>query len=79
MIRWRTVAKAISWEGSGFISLGLLTWFWTGEWRHATLFSFVYTVLRVGFFYLHERLWKRTDWGKYKGDPSALRSDCNNK
>jgi len=60
----RTFVKGCTWELSGAILLALICYIYTGEAVSASLFSIGYTVLRVGMYYLHERIWKRTSWGK---------------
>ncbi|MCK4815420.1 DUF2061 domain-containing protein [bacterium] len=60
----RTFVKGLTWEGSGFITLFLISYVITNEALTASIFSIGYTVLRVLMFYLHERIWKKTAWGK---------------
>ena len=60
----RTFVKGLTWEGSGLITLFCISYFITHEAITASIFSIGYTALRVLMFYLHERLWKKTTWGK---------------
>lgn len=61
----RTFVKGLTWEGSGLIILFLIAYF--GIYSNAisaSIFTISYTVVRVGMYYIHERIWKRTAWGK---------------
>ena len=60
----RTFVKGLTWEGSGLIALFLISYFITNEALTASIFSIGYTCLRVAMFYVHERIWKKTTWGK---------------
>lgn len=67
-IHWRTLVKGICWEFSGFLTLGFITWLWYGSWQVATKFALIYTIIRVIFFYIHERIWKHIKWGRYNNN-----------
>ena len=30
----------------------------------ASIFTLAYTTIRVGMYYIHERIWKKNSWGK---------------
>ena len=61
----RTLVKGITWEGSGLIALFLITYFGImSNALTASIFTISYTIIRVGMYYIHERIWKRTSWGK---------------
>lgn len=59
----RTFVKGLTWEGSGLITLFLASTVLSDA-LTASIFTIGYTLLRVGMFYLHERIWKKTSWGK---------------
>jgi len=63
----RTFVKGLTWEGSGLITLFLITYFGImPDVLTASIFTVIYTALRVGMYYAHERFWKKTSWGKPK-------------
>lgn len=60
----RTFVKGLTWECSGLITLFLASITVLSDALTASIFTIAYTALRVGMFYLHERIWKKTTWGK---------------
>ena len=61
----RSLMKGLVWEL--VISppvLWLTIYASTGEWQLSTFASFVYTTIKVPFYYAHERAWKKIRWGK---------------
>lgn len=68
----RTFVKGLTWECSGLIALFLASVTILSNASvtilsnalTASIFTILYTALRVGMFYLHERIWKKTTWGK---------------
>jgi len=52
----RSLTKAIIWEALGLLLLVALT----GQWQ----LSVGYVALRVILYFLYERAWKLTRWGK---------------
>jgi len=61
----RTFIKGLTWEGSGLIALFLIMYFGVvPNALTASIWTVVYTVARVGMYYIHERVWKKTSWGK---------------
>lgn len=61
----RTFVKGLTWEGSGLVTLFLIMYLGiVPDALTASAWTVAYTVVRVGMYYLHERIWKRTSWGK---------------
>ena len=60
----RTFVKGLTWEGSGLIALFLASITVLPDALTASIFTIAYTCLRVAMFYVHERIWKKTTWGK---------------
>jgi len=61
----RTFIKGLTWECSGLITLFLIMYFGVvPDALTASMWTVVYTVVRVGMYYIHERIWKKTSWGK---------------
>lgn len=62
----RTLVKGLTWEGSGLIALFLIMYLGIiPDALTASIWTIAYTAIRVGMFYIHERIWKRTSWGKH--------------
>ena len=60
----RTFVKGLTWECSGLIALFLASITVLPDALTASIFTITYTVIRVGMYYIHERIWKKTTWGK---------------
>ena len=60
------MAKAVSWRTGGTIVTCFVAWILTGSLDLAAKIGVVDTVIKIGAFYLHERLWNRLDFGKIK-------------
>lgn len=62
----RTFVKGLTWECSGLIALFSIMYFGiiVPDALTASIWTVVYTAIRVGMYYIHERIWKRTSWGK---------------
>ncbi len=65
-IRKRSIMKAITWEGSGFVLLTGLTYFLTGELLTSSLLSLAWVGTRIVMYYFHDLMWKRIGWLKPK-------------
>ncbi len=62
--RRRTIVKSISYRVlGGFITLGVVL-VATGEVSAAAAIGLADTLVKVGAFYFHERLWLRIDFGR---------------
>ena len=62
----RSIAKAITWRTGGTVVTFIVAWSFTGNLRLATGIGLIDTVVKVGAFYAHERLWNRLQFGKQK-------------
>jgi len=60
----RTFVKGLTWECSGLIALFLASITVLPDALTASIFTITYTVIRVGMYYIHERIWKKTSWCK---------------
>lgn len=62
----RSILKAISWRAGGTIITCVVAWWVTGNFDLAARIGILDTVIKVGVFYAHERLWNRLNFGKQK-------------
>lgn len=62
----RSIIKAISWRTGGTVVTCMVAWILTGSFDLATRIGILDTAIKIGAFYVHERLWNRLDFGKQK-------------
>jgi uncharacterized membrane protein len=60
----RSLIKALSYRVSGFIVTGSVVWAITGEVAIAATVGAVDALLKIGLYYLHERVWDRFSFGR---------------
>ena len=61
----RSFVKGVFWEAVSFIFTTALVYLVYGNIETSLKFSLVLTIIKIPFFFLHERLWKMIRWGKY--------------
>ncbi|MBV5321416.1 MAG: DUF2061 domain-containing protein [Sulfuricurvum sp.] len=66
---YRSVIKAISWRTVGTIDTIIVSYFITGNLVMAVSIGSIEVVTKMFLYYLHERAWDRTNFGRVK--PSA--------
>ena len=62
----RSIAKAITWRAGGTLVTVVVAWILTGNLSLAVEIGLINTVIKIGAFYAHERLWNRLSFGKQK-------------
>jgi uncharacterized membrane protein len=62
----RSILKGISWRVGGTSVTILVAWLLTSNINIAAKIGAIETVLKVGAFYVHERIWNRVNIGKKK-------------
>ncbi len=65
--RTRSIAKAVSYRLAGSATTGLLVFFLGGH--HLALSagaSLMDMVLKIGLYFMHERMWNHIDFGRAK-------------
>ena len=60
----RSIAKSISWRIIATLTTMALVFFFTRKFVLALELGFLEVVLKVLFFYSHERFWNKIEWGK---------------
>jgi uncharacterized membrane protein len=63
---FRSIVKAISWRVGGTVVTFLVAWVLAGSLDLAARIGVLDTVIKIGAFYVHERLWNRLSFGKLK-------------
>ena len=62
----RTIAKAISWRCIATATTTIIVWLVTGKLELAATVGALDTVLKLGEYYAHERIWNRVKFGRIK-------------
>jgi uncharacterized membrane protein len=62
----RSVIKGVSWRVIATLTTTGLVYAFTGEFALALEVGFLELVLKLLFYYLHERVWGRIPWGRRK-------------
>lgn len=61
----RSFVKGILWEFITFIITALAVYWVYGNLSLSIQFSAALTFVKIGLFFIHERIWKKIRWGKY--------------
>ena len=62
----RSIAKAVSWRAGGTVVTFVVALVVSGKFDIAVKVGILDTLVKIGAFYLHERLWHRIGFGKVK-------------
>jgi adenylylsulfate kinase len=62
------VAKAISWRIFGTVATSVLVFIFTRNWSLSLTVGGVEFVVKIGLFWLHERVWDQVPLGKRGGE-----------
>lgn len=60
----RTLAKTVTWQASGFVSMTVLSWAVTGSWTAGSAIATGGLILGTVCYVIHERLWAKIAWGR---------------
>lgn len=64
--RSRSIAKALSWRGVAVIITTGIAWVVTEKVVLATTIGVADTLVKLGAYYLHERMWNHISFGRIK-------------
>ncbi len=62
----RSVAKAVSYRIFGSLSTGFIFFFLTGDWKLSAGAGVADSVVKLGLYFLHERMWNHINFGRQK-------------
>lgn len=62
----RSIAKAITWRTGGTAVTFAIAWIVTRRLEVAAQIGLLDTTIKIGAFYVHERIWNRLSFGKPK-------------
>ncbi len=60
----RTIVKTITWRIIATLTTVIIIYLWTGDLAVALGSGLVANALKTIFYYIHERMWNRTDFGR---------------
>ena len=60
----RTLVKTITWRVIATLTTVLTIYFWTNDWSVALGSGLAANALKTILYYVHERAWNRTDYGR---------------
>ncbi len=63
---YRSLAKAVTWRTGGTVVTIMIAWLVTGKPTLSLSIGLLDSVIKVGAFYVHERIWNRSNFGKPK-------------
>ena len=63
---YRSIAKAITWRAGGTVVTFVVAWILTQKLELAAQIGVLDTTIKIGAFYVHERIWNRLNFGKKK-------------
>ena len=66
---FRSIAKAITWRAGGTVVTFAVAWILTQKLELAIQIGVLDTIIKIGAFYAHERVWNRLNFGKKKLPP----------
>ncbi|HEU0123627.1 MAG TPA: DUF2061 domain-containing protein [Bryobacteraceae bacterium] len=62
----RSVAKAVSYRVFGSLSTALIFYFLTGDLKTSAGAGIADSVMKLGLYFLHERVWNHINFGRQK-------------
>lgn len=68
----RSVGKAISWRILGTIATSAIVFAFTRRWALSLFVGGLEFVLKIGLFWVHERVWDRLAYGRKEATPSVV-------
>jgi uncharacterized membrane protein len=63
---YRSIVKAITWRTGGTVVTFAVAWILTGNISLSAGIGILDTIIKIGAYYIHERLWIRVKFGKLK-------------
>ena len=60
----RSIIKAITWRIFALLITIIVSFAILGSWSVSIAIGISSNLLKTMFYYIHERLWERTNWGK---------------
>ena len=68
----RTIMKTIIWRLVATSVTILVAYAWFGEWSSSVARGIAANLLKTILYYVHERVWNRTDYGRKKSEEDYM-------
>ena len=62
----RSIVKAVTWRAGGTLVTFLVAWIITQKLELSIQIGLIDTIIKIGAFYGHERLWNKITFGREK-------------
>lgn len=62
----RSIAKAASYRVIGSTTTALLVFVFSGSWKASVGAGLLDSLLKIGLYFLHERIWNHISFGRFK-------------
>jgi uncharacterized membrane protein len=62
----RSVAKAVSYRVFGSLSTAMIFYFISGDWKVSAGAGIADSIVKLGLYFLHERVWNNINFGRPK-------------
>ncbi len=69
--RKRTLASAITYRVVSTVALAFISYFVSGKLFDSAIITVTYAVIATILFYVNDRAWERTDWGRKEAHNSG--------
>lgn len=60
----KSVWKTLSYRFSASLITAIIIYLFTGQWKISALIGGVDFLVKLVWYYVHERLWNHSDWGE---------------
>jgi adenylylsulfate kinase len=64
MTKRRSLAKAVCWESFSYFLAMIVTYWYLQSFEISLRLTSILFVIKIVFFFAHERLWHKINWGK---------------
>lgn len=65
----RSILKGVTWRIIASLTTLILVYWYTGDIVLTAQISAIEVTLKIGFYYMHERVWGRVHWGLLGTEP----------
>jgi uncharacterized membrane protein len=62
----RTLFKTLTWRLIAFLTTILVVYLYSGDAKESVTVGVIANLLKMGFYYMHERMWNRVHYGRIK-------------
>ena len=62
----RTLCKTLTWRGLGALFTFMLVYLYSGSIKESFAVGLTVEAVKMGIYYLHERIWNRSSFGRQK-------------